>query len=44
MQFAVEYIIACLMMGAAIGMDVALVTALYSKKLTNVKLVKKRLL
>ena len=37
MQFAVEYIIACLMMGAAIGMDVALVTALYSKKLTNVK-------
>lgn len=34
MQFAAEYLIACLLMGAAIGMDVALVTALYSTKLT----------
>lgn len=37
MQFAAEYLLACLMMGAAIGMDVALVTALYSNKLTCVK-------
>lgn len=33
MQFATEYMLACLMMGAAIGMDVALITALYSNKL-----------
>ncbi|MFY8352208.1 hypothetical protein AAEU29_16830 [Pseudoalteromonas sp. SSM20] len=37
MQFAAEYLLACLMMGAAIGMDVALVTALYSNKLTCAK-------
>lgn len=37
MQFAAEYLLACVMMGAAIGMDVALVTALYSNKLTCAK-------
>lgn len=33
MPFAIEYLLACLLMGAAIGMDVAIVTALYSQQL-----------
>ena len=35
MAYFTEFILACLLMGTAIGLDVAIVTALYSKQLRN---------
>mgnify|MGYP001046131015 FL=1 len=37
MQFALEYLFACLVMGTAIGMDLAIVSALYSRQLNCIK-------